>query len=91
MQLNLALDYWEITQDTDGSIIICSSGYFFRQSSGGDSFTSMTWESYPGNEPIYTDFKEHLSLVDDADTFENEVQNIDLLLPGYELDLYGMD
>ena len=83
--------YWEITQDTDGSIIICSSGYFFRQSSGGDRFTSMTWESYPGNEPIYTDFKEHLSLVDDADTFENEVQNIDLLLPGYELDLYGMD
>ena len=45
----------------------------------------MCWEASPGCEPEYEDFSPNLDLVDDADTFENEVENMDLHNEVYEV------
>lgn len=76
--------WWEVS--IDGELIsITSGGHFYRQSTGGDSFTSMTWTAEPGVEPDFSDYLPHLQIVDDAQPFQHEVDAIDLADGGYSL------
>ncbi len=79
--------YWEFTLHDDGCFDITSGGYFSSSSNGGDSFSSMMWEAVPGKEPVFTDFLPRIKMVDDADTFENEIKQIDLNIELYRLDV----
>ena len=76
--------WWEV-QVEEQSIKISSGGYFYRPSTGGDSFTSMQWTASPDYETELDDFSGNLGLVDDAMPFELEVAKIDLNEPGYSL------
>jgi hypothetical protein len=75
---------WEIECDS-GTLTLRSGGYFYRPSTGGDSFTAMTWSISPGCESDYADFLESLWMVPDAAAFPESVQRIDPSDVGYSL------
>ena len=76
--------WWEV--EIEGTLItITSRGYFYRQSTGGDSFIVMDWKGAPGCETDHADFLDQLGVVNDARPFEQEVMQIDLSKPGYKL------
>jgi len=77
---------WEIELTEDGWLRITAGGYFSRPETGGDSFTTFMWEVSPGSEPDETDLSQAHPIVDDADTFENEVERMDLSEDGYSLE-----
>jgi hypothetical protein len=60
-----------------------AGGYFYRQITGGDSFTCMQWTAEPGQESDYSDYLGNLGIVDDAQPFDHEVEGIDLSQAGY--------
>ncbi|MCF8131351.1 MAG: hypothetical protein K9N10_22810 [Deltaproteobacteria bacterium] len=76
--------YWSIEIEDD-QIRISSGGYFYRPSTGGDSFTCMSWNAAPGCEPDYGDFLDRLYIVDDAQPFDDEVAELNLTDDGYDL------
>ena len=67
---------------------VVGNGYFWRPETGGDSFTSFSWEAEPGWEPHYSDYLDTLGLVDDAQTFQQHVDGVDLSEAEYE---FGVD
>lgn len=77
--------FWSIEADEDGNLTISSGGHFYRPQTGGDTFTTMIWDASPGCRPELRDYLWNLAIVDDADTFENEVKAMDLDSGGYEL------
>jgi|JI6StandDraft_1071083.scaffolds.fasta_scaffold107598_2 hypothetical protein len=77
---------WEIECDS-GTLTLRSGGHFYRPSTGGDSFTAMTWSISPGDESDYSDYLESLWMVPDAAAFPESVQRIDLSDGGYSLTL----
>lgn len=77
--------YWDIELNEEGYLKISSGGHFYRPQTGGDSFTSMTWEVSPTCAPELNNYLHNLLIVDDADTFENEVEAMDLESGGYKL------
>jgi hypothetical protein len=78
--------WWHISLEERGYLEIESGGHFYRPETGGDTFTSMTWQVSPGGEPDFSDDIYSLPIVDDADTFENEVAAMELDDTGmYEL------
>ncbi|MEW6187317.1 MAG: hypothetical protein AB1585_16410 [Thermodesulfobacteriota bacterium] len=79
--------FWDIELSEEGDLKISSAGHFYRPSTGGDSFTSMVWEAMPGYEPEISNYLNSLLIVDDADTFENEVVVMNLKSGEYELEV----
>lgn len=82
--------WWEVEIE-ETLITITSRGYFYRQSTGGDSFIAMDWKAAPGCETDHAVFLDQLGLVDDAQPFEQEVMQIDLSKPGYKLTVNDED
>jgi len=78
--------YWKIRVEGD-LIEIGSGGYFWRPSTGGDSFTCMAWTASPEVEARLDDYLDRLSLVDDAQPFQVEVAQLDLSCAGYRVDI----
>jgi hypothetical protein len=78
--------YWHIILTEDGQLSINAGGYFFRPPTGGDSFTTLIWECAPGYEPSESDLSSAHPVVVNADTFENEVERMDLRVKGFALE-----
>ena len=78
--------WWTITVEGQ-TIEVSSGGHFYRRSTGGDTFTSMTWAAAPGCDTEYSDYLATLRIVDDAQPFEAEASQLDLSLPGYSLEI----
>lgn len=76
--------WWEIEHDS-GTFTLRSGGHFHRPSTGGDSFTAMTWSISSGEESDYADFLDDLWMVPDAASFQESVQRLDLSGSGYSL------
>ncbi|MEI8022192.1 MAG: hypothetical protein WCH39_28540 [Schlesneria sp.] len=79
------IHHWWNVEIENGDLCVTSGGYFYRPETGGDSFTSMIWRASPGFETEYCDYLDTLSLVDDAQPFDLEVQEIDFAQGGYTL------
>jgi hypothetical protein len=77
--------WWDIELNEEGGLQVSSGGHFYRPQTGGDSFTAIIWDAVPGEEPKMEDYLHSLSIVDDADTFENEVVAMDLSAAEYKL------
>jgi len=76
---------WEV-EVQDDYINVSAGGYFFRPSTGGDSFTSLSWCANPGFAAEYGDYLDSiLGIVDDAQPYEQEVCSLDLSEPGFSL------
>ncbi len=78
--------WWTITVEGQ-TIEVSSGGYFYRPSTGGDSFTSMTWAAAPGFDTEHSDYLDTLRIVDDAQPFDAEASQLDLSSPGYSLEI----
>ncbi len=76
--------YWTVELE-DQQIEVKAGGYFWRPSTGGDSFASFRWIACPGGETECQDFAESLGIVDDAKPFGSEIDELDLNEPGYSI------
>jgi len=82
--------WWEIK--VEGQLIsVESGGHFYRNSTGGDSFTCMSWSAYPGENTEFENYLNTLHIVDDVMPFEPEVRQIDLSDSGYSVTIYVDD
>ena len=79
--------HWWNVEVEGQDLTVSSGGYFHRPSTGGDSFTCMTWSATPGYETEYSDYLQTLQIVDDAQPFESEVMQLALGEPGYSLEI----
>ncbi len=78
--------WWEITLDSE-TIQISSGGHFYRPSSGGDTFTIMTWGVSPGEESDFSDYLADHWIVPDACSFQEGVAGIDLSEKCYSISI----
>lgn len=69
--------WWGISIETNGDLLIDSGGYLERSDIDGDLLTTITWDVSPGGKPEYDNYLEPLS-GDVTDTFENQVEALDL-------------
>jgi len=82
-----AISHWWNIEVEGRDLTVSSGGGFYRPSTGGDSFTCMTWSATPGYETDYSDYLHTLQIVDDAQPFETEVEQLDLSERGYSLEV----
>jgi hypothetical protein len=75
---------WKV--EIEGYLVsVMAGGHFYRQSTGGDSFTSMMWSASPGVPAEFSDYLSYIRLVDDAKPFESEIDDINISNGGYRL------
>lgn len=68
--------WWEVKVE-ERVLSILSGGHFYRKSTGGDSFTTLSWTVAPGEEAEYDDYLEDLRIVPDVQPFELAVKSLD--------------
>jgi hypothetical protein len=78
--------YWDIEIDQK-HLSISSGGHYYHPRSGGDSFTTMTWSAFPGESPVYEDYRETLEMVPDVQSFPEGVDAIDFALSDYKIEV----
>ena len=82
--------YWDVTLEC-GTLRLASGGHFYRPSSGGDSFTTMTWEAQPGEESDLSDYSANLWMVPDLRTYVDGVASVDFSTGGYSIEVTDSD
>jgi hypothetical protein len=81
------ISHWWSIECADERIAISAGGYFFRPSTGGDSFTVLEWVAQGGEEAEYLDHLPWLGIVDDACPFPEEVDRLNLNEDGFMLEV----
>lgn len=66
-------------------------GHFYRPSSGGDTFTTMTWEASPGERPEFSDYSHLHRIVPDLQTYANGIAGIDFSTGEYRIEIQDAD
>ncbi len=82
--------YWEVAVEGE-RLSISSGGHFYRPSTGGDSFTTMTWEAIPEENSELDDYRESLWMVPDVQSFPVGVVGIDFACGGYKIEVTDED
>jgi hypothetical protein len=70
---------------------ISSGGHFYQPSTGGDSFTTMSWTALPGELAELDDYRESLWMVPDVRSFPEGVESINLASGGYSIEVTDND
>lgn len=68
--------YWEIGIEQE-RLSISSGGHLYQPSTGGDSFTSMSWIAAPGEIAELEDYRAELWMVPDVQSFPKGVAGIE--------------
>jgi hypothetical protein len=68
--------WWDIAVEGE-CLSISSRGHFYRPSTGGDTFTTMTWAIVPGERADFADYREGLAIVPDVQSFPDAVTSMD--------------
>jgi hypothetical protein len=82
--------HWEVAVEEE-RLSISSGGHFFRPSTGGDSFTTMTWAAVPEEASDLDDYRESLWMVPDVLSFPDGVASIDFASGGYSVEVSDSD
>jgi hypothetical protein len=82
--------YWDVTLEC-GTIRLASGGHFYRSSSGGDSFNTVTWEAEPGQEADLSDYSADLWMVPDLRTYADGVASVEFNTGGYSIEVTDSD
>ena len=82
--------YWDVTLEC-GSLRLASGGNFHQPSTGGDSFTTMTWEAQPGEESDFSDYSANHWMVPDLRTYPDGVASVDFATGGYSIEVTDSD
>lgn len=83
--------HWYDVAIQDEILTISSGGHFYRPSTGGDTFITMTWNAMPGEKAEYADYLDQLRIVPDVFTFEEAVARLDLSVQGYNIEVEDPD
>lgn len=78
--------YWDIGIEEE-RLFLSSGGHFYQPSTGGDSFTVMSWSASPSEEAEYHDQREALWMVPDVKTFEEGVLEIEFTSGAYRIEV----
>lgn len=70
------MHWWEVAVE-DERLSISSGGHFYRPSTGGDSFTTMSWTAIAEEPAELDDYRESLSMVPDVRSFPEGIASID--------------
>lgn len=82
--------YWEVAVEGE-RLSISSGGHFFRPSTGGDSFTTMTWAAIPEEAPEMNDYQGSLWMVPGVLSFPDGVARIDFASGRYKIEVTDED
>ena len=78
--------WWEV-QLEQGNLRLGSGGHFHRPSTGGDTFTTMSWEISPGCASELADHRGSLGIVPDVCSYEEGVGRVDFGSEGFSVDV----
>ena len=79
--------HWWTLRIEDHAIGISSGGYFFRPSTGGDTFSTMAWVAQPGEWAEFSDYIDGLGIVPDVQPFPDAVRSMDFAAFTYEIEV----
>ena len=83
--------WWQVAIEGE-QLSISSGGYFYRPSTGGDSFSTMSWAAVLGEWPTdFNDYSSSLSLVPDVRSFPDGIATIDFESESYNVEVYDRD
>jgi hypothetical protein len=82
--------YWEIAIEEE-ELSISSGGHYHHPSTGGDTFTTMSWRAVPGSPATCDDYRENLWMVPDVQSFSDGVADIDLKSGKYRIEVTDWD
>lgn len=75
--------WWEVGVEGQ-QLSIGSGGHFYQPSTGGDTFTTMSWTASPGHETDFADYRDDLATVPDVRSFPDAVGRLDLAEIAYK-------
>lgn len=70
-----------------GTLRMTSGGHFFLPSSGGDTFTTMSWTASPGERSRFSDHRSDLWIVPDICAYWECVERMDFTQEGYKVEM----
>ena len=82
--------WWDFEVKRD-LLKISSGGHFYDPTTGGDTFTSMTWDAVPVHPPEFHDFSESLGVVPDLRPFLEGVEAFDFTSRDYKIEILDSD
>jgi hypothetical protein len=82
--------YWDIAIDGE-QLSVSSGGHFYDPSTGGDSFTTMSWSATPGWAPVCQDYRGELWMVPDVQSFPEGVAGIDFASRPHRIEIADSD
>lgn len=77
---------WQVTYEP-GLLSISTGGHFYQASTGGDSFTCMSWSISDEMAGDYDDYSAHHRIVDDIKPYDVEVAEMDLSETGWKIEV----
>ena len=82
--------WWDF--GVEGEVLkITSGGHYYHPSTGGDTFTAMTWGAVPALPPEFDDFSTSLSMVPDLRSYLEGVESIDFTAGEYKIEILDLD
>jgi hypothetical protein len=75
---------WKVSVESEMIVLGCG-GHFYRPSTGGDSFTTLYWESNPGETPDLRDYRDELRIVPNIEFLMDGLPDILTAPEGYRL------
>ncbi len=82
--------WWDVVVEDD-TLRLSSGGHYYHPKSGGDSFTTMTWDAQPGEESELSDNTADLAMVPDLRTYADGVASVDFSAGGYSIEVTDSD
>lgn len=82
--------YWDVGIEGE-QISISSGGHFYHPSTGGDSFTAVSWSAVPEEPSEFEDYREALWMVPDVQSFPDAVAGIELASGSYKIEIIDWD
>jgi len=84
------MHWWEVGVEED-RLSITSGGHYYDPSTGGDTFTTMTWEAIPEEPAEFSDYRGSLWMVPDVRSFPEGVASIDFNSGVYSVEITDDD
>jgi hypothetical protein len=78
--------WWEVTLDC-GHLSMSSGGHFYQPSTGGDTFTTMEWSAYPGEQSTLKYYGDKVWMVPDLWSYAEGVARVNFAAGGHSVEV----
>jgi hypothetical protein len=83
--------WWTVEVEEGRRLRIWSGGHYYQRSTGGDTFTTMSWRANTEEPAEMDDYREALWMVPGVPSFSEGVESIDLASEGYSIEIVDHD